>query len=225
MSKCIVCGVEFERNKKNRTLCSDECRKERSKERDKEYKKEYYKNNKEKLREYGKEYYKNNKEKAIIQRKKYRKNNKEKITKYKKEYNKKNKEKIKEQKKEYRKNNKDKRRDRYNSTPSLRLNSNISSSIRQSLKSNNLSKNGRHWEDMVGYTAQELKSHLESLFTEGMTWDNYGYYGWHVDHIIPQAFFIFTSTDDVEFKYCWSLPNLQPLWAPDNLEKGNKIIF
>jgi len=29
--------------------------------------------------------------------------------------------------------------------------------------------------------------------------------------------------NDTEFKYCWSLHNLQPLWEKDNLEKSDKI--
>ena len=73
----------------------------------------------------------------------------------------------------------------------------------------------------LGYTPKALKEHLESQFTEGMTWDNYGLYGWHIDHIIPRCFFNFD--DIVEFKYCWSLHNLQPLWAKDNLKKGSKL--
>lgn len=106
--------------------------------------------------------------------------------------------------------------------PMARLNRNISSSLLQSLKSHNVSKGGRHWEDLVGYTTQDLKTHLESLFTEGMSWENQG--EWHIDHIIPQNSFNFTSTDDPEFKKCWALSNLQPLWAKDNYIKGSKII-
>ena len=55
-----------------------------------------------------------------------------------------------------------------------------------------------------------------------MGWDNYG--EWHVDHIRPIASFNFESVDCAEFKECWSLDNLQPLWAFDNLSKGTKII-
>lgn len=62
----------------------------------------------------------------------------------------------------------------------------ISPALCRSLKGN---KNGRHWEDLVGYTRQELKQHLETLFTEGMSWDNYGKFGWHIDHILPLSFF------------------------------------
>ena len=103
----------------------------------------------------------------------------------------------------------------------FKLNGNMSSGIRVSLKRDNLSKNGRHWEYLVGYTVYELKHYIENLFQSGMTWDNYG--KWHLDHIIPKAFFKYKSTADTEFKFCWSLSNLQPLWAKDNISKGAKI--
>jgi hypothetical protein len=75
--------------------------------------------------------------------------------------------------------------------------------------------------ESLEYTLQDLKEHLESKFQEGMTWDNYG--EWHIDHIIPQSKLKYTSTEDENFKKCWSLDNLQPLWAKDNLRKGNRI--
>jgi hypothetical protein len=55
-----------------------------------------------------------------------------------------------------------------------------------------------------------------------MTWMNYG--EWHIDHILPIDSFNFQSYEDYQFKECWSLENLQPLWAIDNIRKGNKII-
>jgi hypothetical protein len=81
-------------------------------------------------------------------------------------------------------------------------------------------KGGHTWEDIVGYTLTDLQQHLESLFQPGMSWDNYG--EWHVDHIHPKSSFTFTSRDDPEFRKCWALDNLQPLWAADNLAKGAK---
>ena len=45
---------------------------------------------------------------------------------------------------------------------------------------------------------------------------------WHIDHIKPVHLFNYKSTDDEEFKECWSLNNLQPLWAKDNFKKGAK---
>ena len=58
-----------------------------------------------------------------------------------------------------------------------------------------------------------------------MSWNNQGKHGWVLDHIIPRKFFQYTSTEDVEFKYCWSLNNLQPLWEKDNREKSDRIIL
>jgi hypothetical protein len=56
-----------------------------------------------------------------------------------------------------------------------------------------------------------------------MTWKNYG--KWHIDHIRPISSFKITGIDCEDFKKCWSLSNLQPLWAFDNLSKGTKLIY
>lgn len=68
----------------------------------------------------------------------------------------------------------------------------------------------------LGYTKEELTSHLESLFLEGMTWGNWG--TWHIDHIRPIASFLKSGiTDPKEIN---ALQNLRPLWAAENLSKG-----
>lgn len=77
-----------------------------------------------------------------------------------------------------------------------------------------------HTLEMIGCTAKELKNYLASKFTDGMTWENYGRDGWHVDHIRPCASFDFT--DPEQQKQCFHYTNLQPLWARDNLSKGAK---
>ncbi len=110
---------------------------------------------------------------------------------------------------------------KYRSTTKGRLSSHFTSWISTSLKGN---KKGCHWENLVGYTVEQLKSHLEEQFFDGMNWKNYGRKGWHIDHIIPISFFQYNSPADVEFRMCWRLKNLQPLWAKDNLKKNNKII-
>jgi len=74
---------------------------------------------------------------------------------------------------------------------------------------------------MVGFSIAEFMSHMEKQFVSGMSWENYG--SWHIDHIQPVASFDFTTADDLDFKRCWSLENLQPLWAIDNLRKGSKV--
>lgn len=74
---------------------------------------------------------------------------------------------------------------------------------------------------LFGYSKDQLKQHLEKQFKEGMNWDNYG--KWHLDHKIPQSWFYKKKDEilDIEIlKECWSLNNLQPLWANDNFKKG-----
>jgi len=77
--------------------------------------------------------------------------------------------------------------------------------------------------DLLGCTGQEWRDHLESLWTKGMSWDNYGYGEgkWQCDHIIPVSSFDQTKTD--ERKICWNYLNTQPLWTKDNLAKGSTI--
>lgn len=74
--------------------------------------------------------------------------------------------------------------------------------------------------DLIGCDTEELRRHLESQFTKGMNWNNYGINGWHVDHIEPCA--SFDLTDEDQQKKCFHYTNLQPLWAKDNLRKSNK---
>ncbi|HUS49931.1 MAG TPA: hypothetical protein VMZ91_07180, partial [Candidatus Paceibacterota bacterium] len=167
------------------------------KEKNKEYSKQYKKENV----EYNSDYYQNNKDRIKECSEKYRKDNKEYYKKYGREY-KKNRRKV---------------------DCIYKLNCSLSISIGSSLRFMGISKNRRHWEDLVGYTKEELKDHLEKQFEKGMTWDNHG--EWHIDHIIPKSFFKYSSTDDTEFKYCWSFNNLQPLWAKDNLRKNKKVKY
>jgi hypothetical protein len=103
-------------------------------------------------------------------------------------------------------------------TPDGKLNRNMSRQINHCLHG---LKGYRKWETLAGFTTEQLKKHLEKQFREGMTWENYG--EWHVDHKTPRAVFNFTSAEDIDFKRCWSLKNLQPLWAKANLSKGDKL--
>lgn len=106
----------------------------------------------------------------------------------------------------------------------FRLRMNFSNLISYSLKyySKVKNKQGYSWEEILNYSLDDLVKHLENNFQPGMTWDNYG--DWHIDHIVPQSLFEFEPTDDYLFHACWSLKNLQPLWAKDNLKKSNKVI-
>ena len=73
---------------------------------------------------------------------------------------------------------------------------------------------------LLGCSINEVRQHLENQFQDGMTWKNYGKNGWHVDHIKPLS--LFDLTQEEEQKKAFHYTNLQPLWAKDNLSKGNK---
>lgn len=80
-------------------------------------------------------------------------------------------------------------------------------------------KSGRSWLQMVPYTVEELIAHLEKQFLPGMSWENRQ--KWHIDHVIPCA--SFDQSDPKQFAACWSLTNLRPIWAKDNIAKGSKV--
>jgi len=161
--------------------------------------------------------------------KRYREKNKEKLNTYHKEWSKSKRKELREYHSKWRDKNRvninEKTRlwylNRRRIDPGFRLKSNTRTAVWTCLKERNVAKY-RSTFDLLGYTLEELMIHLEKQFTEGMTWDNYG--EWHVDHKIPMTSFNFETVEDREFKLCWCLDNLQPLWGPDNLSKGTKLL-
>jgi len=205
---------------------------------------EYRQKNKEKIKERKRKYQEKNKEKTKQKRRErhiqiknkecknchkigdYKKFNinsticKNCQSKYNKQYHKENRDKISKKQREY-------QRKKILNDPKFRLNRIISGGIRHSLENG---KDGRHWEDIVGYTITELKNHLESLWESWMNWENHGPYDpkgpktWQIDHIIPKSMFDFESYEDEEFKLCWSLRNLQPKCSKMNNLKRDRYI-
>jgi len=106
---------------------------------------------------------------------------------------------------------------RYRSEPVYRLKDIRKRQLLQFIKRVGGTKT-RRTEALLGYTTEELKVHLESLFKDGMTWENQG--KWHIDHRIPQSYF--TSIDQI--KECFALENLKPEWGEWNMSKGNRFI-
>lgn len=80
-------------------------------------------------------------------------------------------------------------------------------------------KKGGTTEQLLGCSHQDLMTHLESQFTDGMAWENQG--EWHIDHIIPLNFYDMSCPKEQYLANHYS--NLQPLWAKDNLSKGAKL--
>jgi hypothetical protein len=177
--------------------------------------------------DYVKQYYQKNKNKMIDSVKKHYNKNKESIlpkireSSLKYYYN--NIEMIKEKKKNYQKDNR-KKINQYISEKKLKdpiynLSYIVRNRIRYFLKLKNITKQNKTF-DIVGCTPEFLKEYIQNKFTEGMSWDNHGSYGWHIDHVIPLSS---AKTEEEIYKLC-HYTNLQPLWAIDNLKKGNKIM-
>lgn len=107
---------------------------------------------------------------------------------------------------------------RYHSDHVRALHVRVSSGIRLSLGAK--TKRGKRWEALVGYTTQELAAHLERQFLPGMSWKNMS--KWHIDHIVPRREFSIKDENDPEFRACWALTNLRPIWAHENQAKSGK---
>ena len=187
------------------------CRKEyteKNKERITKKGKQYYISNKEHVKKINKEYYQKNKEIISIRGKDKRKNNKEEIKSRRIKYYQKNKQKISSR-----------LRNRRKTDYLFKMKESIRSRTHSAFKASRWSKNSGNIE-MLGCTYEEAFKHIENQFTEGMSWDNHSLFGWHIDHIIPLAS---AKTEEELIKLC-HYTNLQPLWAEENLSKGDKII-
>ena len=201
-----------------------------NKEKVAERNKAYCAANKEKVAEQKKAYRAANKEKMAELGKAYRAANKEKLAEQKKAYVAANKEKVAERMKTYRKANKEKiaerARQRTAKDPLFRLKKNYRGSCRRAFESIGQKKNNSSIKLLGLKTWQELAEHLSKQFYdhsetgEEMTFDNHGFYGWHIDHIIPLST---AKTEEDIIKLC-HYTNLQPLWAEENLSKSDKIL-
>ena len=125
------------------------------------------------------------------------------------QYYEKNKIRIKEWRKNNTKINKEK-------NPLFKLQCNLRSLISKSISRQGYKKNTKS-QKIIGCDFIELKTYLEKQFTEGMNWDNYG--RWHIDHIYPSSL-AKTEEEIIKLNH---YTNFQPLWAEDNIRKGNKI--
>lgn len=205
--KCRVCEkvkeiTEFHKKKDAPGGVRNEC-KECVKDIQKKYKEAP--GFKEKQKDYDKNRYSEKREEILEQKKEYYEENRENILEYKKEYRKipKNSERNKDYIKNYKVDNREKYYKYRTDNPHIIA---WRSLLYSTVKRLGTSKQS-HTIDMLGYSALDLKCHIESQFTPGMSWDNYG--DWHIDHIRPVI--DFSHTDDI--KEVCALENLIPLWA------------
>ena len=187
--------------------------------------KKYRQLNKEAVSNCKKLWYAQNKESSAINKSKYYLKNKDVIKKYYKEWRENNIEQQKVYKQKYYLENKEKIREtRLNKSKNninYRLAHNLRTRLAMFLKAQNTMKINKTMV-YVGCTKEELKKHIENQFVDGMSWDNYGRTTWHIDHIIPLSIFDLTVEENIHKVMHYT--NLQPLWASDNIRKGNKIL-
>ena len=149
----------------------------------------------------------------------YYETHKESLKEASKNYQKREKKRVMERKKRYVK-------QRIKSDSFFRLNRNYRRSCLRAFESISQKKNTQSLKLLGLKTWEELAKHLESQFYnhpdtgEEMTFDNHGFYGWHIDHIIPLDS---AKTEEDVIKLC-HYTNLQPLWAEENLAKSNKTL-
>lgn len=114
------------------------------------------------------------------------------------------------------------KRERRAKNPKWRLHEAISARIRHDLKGRKRRASIKNiFLGVLDYSIEKLIRHLEKQFQPGMTWENYG--EWHIDHKIPVSVFNFNSIHDIDFKRCWALKNLQPLWKEENIKKNDRL--
>ena len=204
-------------------------------ERKKLYDKEYKLKNKEKFKEYKKEYYTKNKEyilnknadyhskmsdnqkiNKLDKTKDWQNNNREKVNKYNLEYYYKNKETVLPRQKQYIAN-------KYKTDINYKLRTILSTIISKQIKKANIKKSKSSLK-IVGLPSwNDFKNYIESQFTEGMSWNNYGIGAnndtWHIDHIKP----ISSGINEDEIYSLNHYTNLRPMWCSDNIRKSNKF--
>lgn len=85
-------------------------------------------------------------------------------------------------------------------------------------------RQGKRMTELLGYTVDELKQHLERQFTKGMSWERFMSGEIHIDHIVPISAFGAIDAKSPAFRECWALSNLRPAWARENLSKSDKLL-
>jgi hypothetical protein len=137
------------------------------------------------------EYYRNNCAELAISHKKWLANNTERVREAQKNYN------------------REKLRQDINFKLAANLRSRVASAV----------KHGSAVRDL-GCSIEYFREYISRQFKEGMTWENHGRMGWHLDHIKPLA--SFNLSNPTECGVAMHYSNYQPLWWYENLSKGSR---
>jgi len=107
-------------------------------------------------------------------------------------------------------------KERLSSDPLFKFIQNLRCNIRNSLTKTGYSKKTKTYE-ILGIDFNQFREYIENQFEEGMSWENYG--EWHLDHKTPISW----AKDESDAILLCHYTNYQPLWAFENISKGNKF--
>lgn len=226
IKKCLVCEKDFTTFKKTKIHCSNECAAKFKIQ----YYKKYYSRPDVKVRVnqlqkiYRTKLTPETKKKQKETNKNWRIKNKEKVKKNWVNWYLKPENKIKvrknQNKLERKKTLKVYYRNRRKNDPLFKLINNLRGALHKLIIRNQKIIKNKRTKELLGCSVEELKFHIEKQFLPGMSWDNYGYKTWHIDHIKPLS--LAKTMDDIIRLKLMHYTNLQPLWAKDNLSKSDK---
>jgi hypothetical protein len=225
--KCKVCIKAYQQGRKDKRRETQAKWREKNREKINEQAQQWREDNREKTRQIARDHYYRNHDNIL---EKYATDEyKERQEKWRAE----NHDKVKGYKRKWNRDNRDYRneweRERCKTDPCYRLRRSVSRSVNIALKHTDGSKGGSSTFEYLPYTLQALREHLENQFEDWMTWDNWGVpkdgeRTWHIDHIHPQSLLPYDTLDHPNFLKCWSLSNLRPMDAIENIQKGNKLL-
>jgi hypothetical protein len=170
-----------------------------------------------------------NREKAAEKNRKYREANAEKIAERTRKYRAANAEKILERDRKYREANpelvrsnartRDKRRHaKWKSDPIYQMARRVRGRMHTALREKGFSKESKTAKTL-GCSWKQFTKHIESQFTDGMSWDNKS--EWHLDHVVPLS--CATTIEGLEKLSHYT--NIRPLWAAENLRKSDNLVL
>lgn len=228
MKRCKCCHKELELSEFSEDPRGKDGYRARCKSCLKQQGRDYYKRNRERIqaqnatpeaRARAQKYYEENKERVIERAREWRINNPERHQELQAEALKRHQERRKDP--EYREHLNKQVRDRRANDPYHRMHINLRHRCCTAITLQNGVKSASTLELLGVDDISVVREHLESLFQPGMTWENHGLRGWHIDHIRPCA--SFDLTDPEQQRACFHYTNLQPLWAHENLSKGDRL--
>lgn len=189
--KCYACSMELDKSMFHRCASKKDGLQSKCKSCANKIKKEWREKNPERVRDYNSKWQKENPDLVAAKSKRWYSKNKQKLA--------------------------EKAKHKLRTDPAYNLANRLRCRLRGILRDRAFPRSGTT-ERLVGCSYDELVSHIEKQFTDGMSWENMS--EWHIDHVVPLA----SAKNQEEMENLFHYSNLQPLWAYDNKSKGAKLI-